>query len=400
MSRITPRTDVSAAQELPTRRARRDGSPWPLLGSWWWIVVALVSLLAVQAGAVQIQDVARLRGAEGLPVVGVGLVTGLNGTGDQDLGPSHRMAREVIMRLADDTMSVAEMDGVESVALVMIHARIPESGAVAGDRLDVVLSTVGSAESIEGGYLELAIMHAPVPGQRRPDPGQPLPPGTGIYGLASGQIIVDQPEASPTVGRVRAGLHVTRDVVPNVINRAGQIELVLNQANASWPVAKNLAALVNGLGPLGQDADIARAISPKSVIVQLPEAERRRPAAFISRILESYIDASQVTSGARVSINQTAETIVIDADVEFTPVALSVRGLKITGLRPAPDPETLPPTEVNESFVALDPQARANARLQDLVDAFNLLDIPFADQANAIRELHRSGNLHAQLEEY
>ncbi len=315
------------AQKMHDHRASNASRTLP-----WWIVALLMVLITGRSAAVQVQDIARLRGAEGLPLVGIGLVVGLNGTGDKDVGPSHRMAREIIMRLADDTTTLADLSKVKSIALVMVHARIPEN---------------------------------------------------------------------VTNARVRLGLHTTRDVTPNVINAAGQIELVLDEPNAAWPVAKNIAALVNGLGALGQDVDIARAVSPKSVLVQLPPAERRQPAAFISRILESYIDASQVTSGARVLINEKAQVIVIDADVEFTPTVMTVRGLTITGLRPAPDPADLPPTPVTDRFIGIDPQHRQRGKssLQDLVDAFNLFDVPFEDQANAIRTLHESGNLHAKLEE-
>ncbi|MEM1446506.1 MAG: flagellar basal body P-ring protein FlgI [Planctomycetota bacterium] len=400
MPRPRDRSTPDSAQFLPGRRAHRADSTRAFGSFPWWVALLLLMLITAQVRAVQVQDIARLRGAEGLPVIGVGLVTGLPGTGDAELGPAHRMAREVILRLADDTTSLADLDGVDSIALVMIHGRIPPNGAVAGDRTDVRVSTVGSAQSLAGGFLQIAIMHDPLPPQmNQAQPGQPLPPGTGIYGLASGPIIIEGDEPG-TVGRVRDGLHLTRDVTPAIFNAAGQVELVLNDANASWSVARNVAALINGLGPLGQDVDIATAVSPKSVVVAVPAPERRRPAGFLSRILESYIDASQVTSGAKVRINQHAQTIVIDGNVEFTPTAISVRGLQIAAFRPPRPTEEIVPQPTIESFVPFDPSQRDDrALLQDLVNDLNLLNVPFADQANLIRELHRSGNLHAQLED-
>lgn len=389
---------------LPGHRANRlePSHDTRSFGSFpWWVALLLVVLITARAGAVQIQDIARLKGAEGMPVIGVGLVTGLPGTGDAELGPAHRMAREVILRLADDTTSLADLDSIDSVALVMIHGRIPQNGAVAGDRIDVTVSTIDRSASLRGGFLQIAIMHDPLPPRRGNalQPGQPLPPGTGIYGLASGPITIEGDEPG-TLGRVRAGLHLTRDVTPAIFNAAGQVELVLNDANASWAVARNVAALINGLGPLGQDVDIAHAYSPKSVVVDVPAPERRRPAGFLSRILESYIDASQVTSGAKVRINQHAQTIVIDGNVEFTPTAISVRGLQIAAFTPPRPAEEIVPQPTIERFVPFDPSQRDDrALLQDLVNDLNLLNVPFDDQANLIRELHRSGNLHAQLED-
>lgn len=217
---------------------------------------------------------------------------------------------------------------------------------------------------------------------------------------SSEDVFIIEGDGAGTRGRIRNGLHLTRDVTPAIFNAAGQVELVLNDANASWAVARNVAALINGLGPLGQDVDIATAISPKSIVVAVPAPERRRPAGFISRILESYIDASQVTTGAKVRINQHAQTIVIDGDVEFTPTAISVRGLQIAAFNPPRPAEEIVPQPTIEQWVALDPNQRDDrALLQDLVQAMNTVNTAFEDQANLIRELHRSGNLHAQLED-
>ncbi|MEM8782169.1 MAG: flagellar basal body P-ring protein FlgI [Planctomycetota bacterium] len=401
MPRFRATKTPNSAQFLPERRAGRAVEPQGQRSFTWWVALLLLVLLTARAGAVQIQDVARLRGAEGLPIIGVGLVTGLPGTGDAEIGPAHRMAREVILRLADDTTHLDDLDGVDSLALVMIHGRIPPNGAVSGDRVDVTVSTIDRSVSLEGGFLQIAIMHDPLPPQVGGglEPGRPLPPGTGIYGLASGPIIIEGDEPG-TVGRVRGGLHLTRDVTPNIFNAAGQVELVLNDANASWSVARNVAALINGLGPLGQDVEIATAVSPKSVVVAVPAPERRRPAGFLARILESFIDASQVTTGAKVRINQHTQTIVIDGNVEFTPTAISVRGLQIAAFRPPLPAEEIAPQPVVDRFVALDPNNRdERALLQDLVNDLNLLNVAFDDQANLIRELHRSGNLHAQLED-
>lgn len=361
----------------------------------WLTALALLVLLAAHARGVQVQDIVRLRGAEGMHLTGVGLVVGLDGTGDKKIGPAHKMLKQQIARLVDDTATLDELAGVKSVAMVSISARIPETGVVAGDRLDCYVEINGGATSLLGGRLEPTPIMGPIP--EPTDPEAPRPPGSGVFGFASGSLVLEDPD-DPSSARIVGGLHVIRDVTPAVLNGAGQIELVLKEPNASWPVAKNLAALINGLGPLGQEADIAFAVSPKRVLVELPPAERRRPAAFIARVLESYIDRTQVTSGARVVINERARVIVVDHDVEFTPTIITVKGMTISRLDPAPDPALAPPREVTDRFVAVDPRKDGGARLQDLLDAFNLLDVPFDDQANVIKTLHELGNLHARLE--
>ena len=355
------------------------------------LLITLLTLATATAHALQVQDITRLKGAEGLPLVGVGLVVGLSGTGDEEFGPAHRALAKMIATLQDDTTVVGELQDVDSVALVALHAKVSETGAATGDQMDVYVETLGTAESLEGGRLLLCPMKGPLSDLANP----PGTPGTGVYGFASGALYLEDPD-DPTSAKVESGLHVTRDVYPTILNARGQLELIIDDANASWPVAKNLAALINGLAPLGQDVELARAVSPKLVIIEVPTPERLRPAAFISRILESYLHQSQVTAGSTVVINERAQVIGIDGDVEITPTIIAVKGLTITRLLPDPLAEPIPR---DERFVALDPADAGGAKLKDLMDALNALDVPFEDQVNVLKTLHRMGNLHARLEE-
>ena len=359
----------------------------------WITLVLLMALPAPLTAALQVQDITRLKGAEGLPLVGVGLVVGLSGTGDEEFGPAHRALAKMIATLQDDTTVVAELQDVDSVALVALHAKVPDTGAATGDQMDVYVETLGGASSLEGGRLLLCPMKGPLSDLANP----PGTPGTGVYGFASGALFLENPE-DETSARVESGLHVTRDVYPTILNARGQLELIVDDANASWPVAKNLAALINGLAPLGQEVELARAVSPKLVLVEVPNAERLRPAAFISRILESYLHQSQVTAGSTVIINERAQVIGIDGDVEITPTIIAVKGLTITRL--VPDPLAAPiEVERTDRFVAIDPADAGGTKLKDLMDALNALDVPFEDQVNVLKTLHRMGNLHARLEE-
>ena len=375
---------------MPTHRA--ETSRTDRLAPWLLVLLGILAVAArTPAAAVQVQDIARLRGAEGMPLLGVGLVVGLNGTGDKQLGPAHRMLKQMVARLADDTAVLDDFDGTKSIALVHVHGRLPETGSASGDLLDAYVDIAGTATSLAGGRLLVTPMKGPIAGEGGAS-------GGGIFAFASGSLVVEDPEL-PASARVARGLHVVRDLTPAVLSADGTMELLLNEANASWPVAKNLAALVNGLGPLGQDLEIARAISPQRVVVAIPPAEAARPAAFIARVLESYLDPTQVTSGARVLINERARVIVVDHDVEFTPTVITVKGMTISRFVPPPDPLLAEPVLDEDNFIAMDPGRRADgARLQDLVDAFNTLDVPFEDQANVIKTLHALGNLHASLE--
>ncbi|MEM9883382.1 MAG: flagellar basal body P-ring protein FlgI [Planctomycetota bacterium] len=350
-------------------------------------VALLLALLAsVQAVSLEVGSVVRIKGSETSTLVGMGLVVGLDGTGDGgEFGPAHRPLIEVVNRLIDDRAQLAEFEDATSVALVSFEAIVPAEGVREGDLLDVYVSTVGSAKSLEGGRLFLM----PMVGEHK---------DSDVMALARGPIIVEDPER-PTTGKIDGGAKMTRSVRARFMDQRGYIQLVVNEANASWTTTNNLAALINGLvAPDGPEA--ARAIDAKNVFLRVPEYERANPASFIANILEAYIDGSQVTGSARVVINQRTGTIVMSGDVEISPTIISHEGLTITMLKPEPKPEPgeeLPPRQVTEEFLALDPADRGGARLGDLLAAFNQLKVPAEDRITIVRQMHEAGQLHAEL---
>jgi len=195
---------------------------------------------------------------------------------------------------------------------------------------------------------------------------------------------------------VRGGAQLTRDVLAQAIDAQGRLTLVLNDSVASWPMASNIASLINGvIAPEGPN--VARAIDAKNVIVDVPEYERADPAAFISNILISYVDPSQIGDGAKVVINERTGTIIVSGDVQISPVIISHRGLTITTITPEPSlTPAAPATSIND-FVPIDPEKRGGARLADLLQAFNQLKVEPADRIAILKEIHRSGKLHAKL---
>jgi flagellar P-ring protein precursor FlgI len=161
-------------------------------------------------------------------------------------------------------------------------------------------------------------------------------------------------------------------------------------------MANNLAELVNGvLAPDGPN--IAKAVDQKNVVVEVPENQRADPAAFISQVLQSYIDPAQITGPAKVVINEKLKNITITGDVTISPVVISHKGLKITTLSPEPKPTAQSPKVETSNFIALDPQNRGGARLADLINAFNQLNVEPEDRIAIVRQIARSGKLHAQL---
>ncbi len=349
------------------------------------VIVALVlTMMLTRTGtAVQIQDLVRLKGAETNKIMGIGLVTGLTGTGDGGkFLPAMRPLAAVIQQLIDPNVVAGELSNAKNVALVALVATLPASGVREGDRVDVHVSAIGPAKSLRGGRLFMIPMTGPLP-------------GSPIYAFAEGPVVTEDPD-TPTVGVVRQGAQLTEDITATCLDQFGRMTLILNEANASWATANNLANLINGV--MDPDGDgYATAINQKNIIIDVPPWDRSNPAAFISQILRSYVDPSQISTGARVVVNERTGTIVVTGDVQISPVIISHKGLTITTISPPLEPTVQNRQQDEVHFVPVDPDRRGGAKLVDLLSAFNQLKVEAADRIAIVKEIHRSGKLHAQL---
>lgn len=346
------------------------------------IALWMATIFAAPAGAVQMQDLIRLKGAESSKIVGMGLVIGLSGTGDgaKSLTTMRRLAA-MMNRLGDPVVTPAELKDAKNVAVVYLSAKLPGSGVREGDTIDVELAAP-MATSLEGGRLVMTPMLGPIP-------------GSPIFAFAEGSVIVELKDKANTAV-VKRGATLTRDVYSQTLDETGHLTLVLENANATWPMANTVATLINDL-MAAEGASIATAVDPKNVIVQLPLAERKKPAAFISQILEIQLDPTLVRTEARVVINQKSGTIIMTEDVQISPVVISHKGLTITTVIPPRTPTAELPVVEQQSFIGLDPAKKGGAHLADLLAAFNQLKVAPEDRIAILKEIHRSGKLHAQL---
>lgn len=347
------------------------------------IVVLVTLLLAAPALAVQVQDLVRIKGAEESKLVGMGLIVGLPGTGDGGkFLPAMRPLATMAQQLIDPNISPADLKDAKNVALVSIVATLPAAGVREGDHVDVRVASIGPAKSIAGGRLFLIPLTGPLP-------------NSPIYAFAEGPITLEDP-AKPTTGVVKGGAQLTRDIFARYADPSGRMTLVLNESVATWPMASNLANLINGVAsPDGPP--IARAVDARNVIVDIPRHEQRDPAAFISQILLSYIDPTQIGTEARVVVNEKTGTIIVTGDVQISPVLISHKGLTLTTITPQTEPTAVNPRVEQNSFASIDPDRRGGARLADLLTSFNQLKVEPADRIAILREIHKSGKLHAKL---
>ena len=202
--------------------------------------MALATATFAQVPTARVGDVTRLQGLGSNVLMGYGLVTGLDGTGDGgNFLPTMQALTATLERFGAQVDAVADVESSKNTAIVMIEAIIPDHGAREGDQLDVRVTAI-AAKSLVGGQL----MPTPlIYHDRSVD---------GLFGFAHGRIIPDP--NTTTTGVVRDGARMERDVFTNVVvngatlratgirhpwvnHRLTYITLVLDEAHAGWSMA-------------------------------------------------------------------------------------------------------------------------------------------------------------------
>jgi flagellar P-ring protein precursor FlgI len=352
------------------------------------ITCCLISFACSSATArTRLKNICRVKGQEENVLRGMGLVVGLNGTGEANDGPTMRaiarameiMGNPVTNRGDSYLASTGSLNGldelkkIKNAALVMVTATVPATGARRGDRVDCFVSAI-NGKSLEGGRLAFASLQGPNTQDTR------------VYALCQGQVTIDNPQ-QPMVGVVHAGCQVEADIL-TPFYRDGHITLILDKNHADFQTANDIVQLVREKIAYSETGDAARleesvtAIDAANIRVRIPELFQRDPVAFASDLLEIQIEEPQADS--RVVINPRAGTIVISGDVEIGDVIVSHKNVVV-------DATATP------AFSAIDVDQSSTPKLQTLVDQLNSLKVPTTDMIEIIRGIERNGKLHGRL---
>lgn len=332
----------------------------------------------------RVGDLCHVLGQETNTLQGIGLVVGLKGTGDADSKPmANALARMMSLLgapVSSDVrgqLAIAEVEDAKNVALVFVTATVPAGGAQAGDKLNCTVAAI-SAKSLEGGQLLLTPLLGP-----RSDVPQVFALANGPIALAAGGV--------PTGGTVNGGAKMERAVQTQFVANDA-LTLVLAPEHASFTTAQNIEDRINEeyrnelaqRGGTYQDLP-ARAVDSMHVRVEIPEPERAKPVQFAATVLDLPI--VNVRSNKRVVIREREGTIIFGGDIMIKPVAISHNNLTISGQG-----------QSNGGFVSTSLNAPPDSvRLQELVDALNVLSVPTADIISIIKALKAQGNLYADL---
>ncbi len=343
----------------------------------------LITLGVSSARAVKVADITRISGQRSNVLTGFGLVFGLKGTGDGgEFMPAIRPLAAMLGKFGDPT-TVRDLAKVGNVALVTLTATLPRNGVRNGDTLDVYVTSVGSATSLRGGRLFVTPLLGPTGG---------LTPDGYPYAMAQGAVELEDP-STPTVGVVKTGAVMETDLPAKYIDN-GRFTLVVDDPSASWTTASTIAKIINDAEGI-DGSTLAIAIDPKNIMVTIPQAELDRPDSFISRV--QRLPVPQLPTEARVLVNERTGTMIVTGDVEISPVVISHRGLTISTIVPTPVPSARNPAMVTKDVVSLDPSNQGGAKLQDLVAALDQLKVPAEDRITIVKELYKTGKLHAKL---
>ncbi len=329
-----------------------------------------------------IRDICHVKGQEENTLQGMGLVVGLKGTGDGAAKPTARaLARMMelmgspLPKSRQGSLSLGDLDDAKNVALVFVTATIPGAGARQGDRLDCQVSAI-SAKSLEGGILMMTALLGPQPADHR------------VYAFSQGPLQLSDP-SRPGTATVHRGCRLAHDFF-NVYHQeteAGKfVTLVLDRDHATWQTATEVASLINSQSDLGEgdsqdrnsDQGIAIARDQVNIVVRVSEQYNNDLVAFIALLMDTRI--LNPNRSDRVVINERAGIVVVGADVEIGPVAITHKNLAIEA-------------GGGSSFVGFDPERSAEPKLKSLVAALNALQVPTSDVIQIIKRLERSGQI-------
>ncbi|MCC5976937.1 MAG: flagellar basal body P-ring protein FlgI [Salinarimonas sp.] len=341
----------------------------------------------------RIKDLAEVEGVRQNQLVGYGLVVGLQGSGDSlNNSPFTRQSLTAMLeRLGVNTRGANLRTA--NVAAVMVTANLP-AFSTQGTRLDVTVSALGDANSLEGGTLLVT----------------PLMGADGeVYAVAQGSVAVAgfgfEGEAAriqrgvPTVGRISNGALIEREIE---FSLAEKRHLRLALRNPDFTTARRIASAINDF--IGDDA--AAPSDPSTVHLHIPKSYAGNMIELLTEIEQLRVEPDQP---AKIVVDERSGIIVMGRDVRVSTVAVAQGNLTVTITEepfveqplPFSDGETVvvPRTAIEvfgeDGQLAVVPEG---VTLRELVDGLNALGIGPRDLIAILQAIKAAGALQADIE--
>ncbi len=358
------------------------------------LCLLLVALTALPSQAERLKDLASIQGVRDNPLIGYGLMVGLDGSGDQTMQtPFTTQSLNNMLGQLGITVPPGTNMQLKNVAAVMVTATLP-SFARPGQNIDITVSSMGNAKSLRGGTL----LMTPLKGAN----GQ-------VYALAQGNMVVGGAGASAngsqvkinqlSSGRIPAGAIVERSV-DSPLGGEGTFMLELNTTDFGT-AQKAVDAINRNFG-----AGTATALDARVIQVNAPARPEDR-VGFLARM--ENIDIAPAQAIAKVVINARTGSVVMNQAVRIQDCAVAHGNLSVViNTEPVisqPNPLSGGKTvvtqrsqiELNQAGGALQ-VVRGGASLADVIKGLNTLGANPQDLLSILQAMKAAGALRAELE--
>ena len=356
-------------------------------------IVFLLALSICPPGyAIRLKDMADLKGVRNNQLLGYGLVVGLDGTGDGK--KSLFTVQSMVSMMEKMGITISEDDiAVKNVAAVMITASLPPFAKV-GNRIDVLVSSIGDASNLQGGTLLFT----------------PLQAANGnVYAVAQGPVTTGgfsaQGEAGsvtknfPTVGRVVGGGTIERELTTDFNNKQ---ELAILLHNPDFTTASRVTEAIN----TALNETLAHSKDAGTITLAIPELYLGKVVDFVT-LIESIDITPDATS--KVVINERTGTVVMGENVRIATVAIAHGNLSIEIKESSQVSQPLPfskgkTVETPDTNISVNEDnapiyiMNEGASLNDVIRALNALGVTPRDLIAIMQALKTSGALQAKLE--
>jgi flagellar P-ring protein precursor FlgI len=356
-------------------------------------VALMVIMVGSNADAERIKDIGSFAGIRDNELVGYGIVVGLNGTGDKDGTYIYQPFANMLRKMGINVSQADLKSKTKNIAAVMVTAKL-RTNTKPGSKVDVVVSSIGDAKSLQGGTLVMTQLRGP---------------DNNVYAIAQGPISIGGFVAGgggsttiknhPNVGTVPNGALVERDV-PVQLNNKEQLTFLLTAQDMT--TAKRVAEKINEqIGSV-----IAKADSPSAVSIAVPASYRDRAVELMAAIEQMQVNVDGV---ARVVVNERTGTVVIGENVIINPIALAHGGLTIeikTDIQvsqPAPlAPRGAATVAAQQTEVRVEEKKAYLTEVKgptigELVKALNTLGVTPKDMVAIMQAIKAAGSLKADL---
>ena len=194
-------------------------------------LLTLVVIASPVVATTRLKNICRIKGQEENTLRGLGLVVGLNGTGEANDANTMRALSQAMQTLGNpvsldpNQAALNDVKKIKNVAIVMVSATVPATGGRRGDKVDCYVSAI-NGKSLDGGRLAFASLKGPNIKDER------------VYALCEGQITLDNP-SQPMVGVVHSGCQLEADLY-TPFYRDGYMTLVIDKNHADFQTANEI----------------------------------------------------------------------------------------------------------------------------------------------------------------